>query len=670
MWVEFVGYLWSLAVLWLVGLGPALFCFRGGPRRVAFAFAAAPALGWAIFSLVGFPLVRYLAPVHVWAWPAATGAVIVSLALTAADWRRNRAEYAVLASRWTLPIVGLVILCTCVLAIPMVLRGVQYAIYRSNPSDAFLYMSLAETLRVADWPTLLRGSALTFENWPAITALAHISPTALFTARLVTLPLALNNMAGLAWLAELAGSTVTQFYYPHHLLAYGTALPLVFALGDRLALPRWLTLLSGPAIVLGFWARFVLETDSGYEVSTLPIVLLMSLAWIQLEAEKPRGLSAARVLLAITWAAVIALYAPLGLVIALGFGLYYGIGLLEHAVSLRAILLHGVTVALVLLILAATGQLDFLAQNVISLVARAPNEARFAAPALELLRANGVAALWGLPGKALWATRSQMVRVPLDLMAAVIGLLFTVLLGLGAVRASRRQTEAPTRIVFAMLSAGLLLGGLLLAVNNGRAAGKAVTYVYPFLTLGLVSASVSLDQIFKAGVQNVALGVITIWLVGQSAMGLVLPLRGRADFLGQPPKTQQYDLSAITRQLDDAHPARLLVDIPRGNDWMFAYYSMFVFGRYSPYFQSGLIIDNNVQYQSLWLDSLPALPDYAVVLKQVDYIGPQQLGFKVAETRDLILYRISTSSLTPFLDKEAEYKLQEASKPPFPSLAN
>jgi hypothetical protein len=670
MWAEFIGYFWCLAVLWLVGLGPALFCIRAGARRLAYAFAAAPALGFAIFSLISFPLVRYLAPVHVWAWPAAAATMAASLALIVVDWRRRRAEYAALASRWTLPAIGLVVLCNFVLAIPLVLRGIQYAIYRSNPSDAFLYMSLAETLRVANWPTLLRGSALTLENWPGITALAHISPTALFAARQVALPLALNNMTMLAWFAELAGSSVTQFYYVHHLLAYGAALPLVLALSDHLRLPRWLTFMSAPTIVLGFWARFVLETDSGYEISVLPIMLLMTLAWINLEGETPRLLSGARVLLAITWATVIALYAPLGLVIAVAFGLYYGIGLLEHVVTLSSILLHGVTIALALLILAATGQLDFLARAVVSLVARAPNEARFGAPVLELFKANGVAALWGLAGKVLWASRGQMVRVPLDLLAGAVGLLLTVILVLGAVRASRPVAAAPTRIVFAMLSAGLLLGGLLLAVNNGRAAGKSVTYIYPLLILGLLSASVGLDWLFKSGARKMVLGVVTAWLASQAAMGLFLPLRGRADFLGQPPKTQQYDLSAITRQLDTLHPALLLVDIPRGNDWMFAYYSMFVFGRYPAQFQSGLIIDNNVQYQSLWLDSLRAVPDYAVVLKEADYIGPEQLGLKVAETRDLVLYRITSGNLMPFLEKEAEYRLEEATKPPFPSLAD
>src|SRR6185436_11080396 len=135
MWGEFIGYFWCLAVLWLVGLGPALLCISPGHRRLPFALAAAPALGLAIFSLMSFPLVRYVAPVHVWAGPGAAAAVAASLALTAVDWRRRRDEYAMLANRWNLPIVGLVILCNFVLAIPLLLRGLQYAIYRSNPSD-------------------------------------------------------------------------------------------------------------------------------------------------------------------------------------------------------------------------------------------------------------------------------------------------------------------------------------------------------------------------------------------------------------------------------------------------------------------------------------------------------------------------------------------------------
>src|SRR6185295_16504220 len=99
---------------------------------------------------------------------------------------------------------------------------------------------------------------------------------------------------------------------------------------------------------------------------------------------------------------------------------------------------------------------------------------------------------WGLPGQALWATRGQMVRVPLDFLAGVVSLFFTILLAYGALQASRRSAGTAARVVFSMLCAGLLLAGVMLAASNGRAAGKSVTYVSSLLIFGLVSASTSL----------------------------------------------------------------------------------------------------------------------------------------------------------------------------------
>src|SRR5258708_26575357 len=90
-------------------------------------------------------------------------------------------------------------------------------------------------------------------------------------------------------------------------------------------------------------------------------------------------------------------------------------------------------------------------------------------------------------------------------------------------------------------------------------------------------------------------------------------------------------------------------------EWSFAYYDMYAFSRYPAYFQSGLIVDNKLQAQNMWLQTMNRPPDYAVILKSVDYIGPQHLGTEVAETPDLVLYRLSAQDLAPY--KAAEQQL-------------
>ena len=661
---EFAAYFWCLILLGIIGLAPAVVMIRASSGRLAHALALAPAFGWAVMSLIGFPLARWLAPVGVWAWPATLVLAGLGIAVGLRDWRRFRPQYAVLANRRTLGLISFIVLLNLIMAAPLLLRGIQYAIYRSNPDDAFLYMSLAESLRVASWSTLTGGSGLTLNSLPSselivsnlsgITALAHLSPTALFTARLVDWPLALNKMAVLAWSAEVAGTTVPRFYYAHHLLAFGVSLPLVLALGSLLRLPMQLVCLVATAIVMGFWARLVLETDAGYEISVIPVMLLLLFTWIRLESEDGGKLSASRWTLALTWAVTVALYAPLALLIAIAFTIYYGFQVVRQLLSVRAPLRHGFTALLSVAMLTGTGQIDYLARNAVLLIERSPGEAQFRSRAMDLIRADGIAAIWGLPGSALWGSRAPAIRLPLDQIANAAGLVLTVALVLGALEATRKASYPGTRVVISLLMSGFLMSGLSMALGNLHAAGKGFTYVYPLLILGLALSISGLGTLFTANGQRIMLAVIYLWLATQAAMGLFLPLRGRSDFLGQPAKVEQYDLSPITSQLDRAHPSLLLVDIPRAASWPFAYYCMFVFGRYPAHFQSGLIVDNRTATPNLWLDPLNQIPDYAVVLKAADTIGTSGLGSKVAETADLVLYRIVSGDLTLFQQNEPE----------------
>jgi hypothetical protein len=91
-------------------------------------------------------------------------------------------------------------------------------------------------------------------------------------------------------------------------------------------------------------------------------------------------------------------------------------------------------------------------------------------------------------------------------------------------------------------------------------------------------------------------------------------------------------------------PALLLVNIPRTDRWEFAYYSTFVLAKYPHYLESGFITDNSVKSANLWFKPLDRLPDYAVVLK-ASGVEPSHAGIKVAETKDLALYRVVANDL-------------------------
>ena len=57
---------------------------------------------------------------------------------------------------------------------------------------------------------------------------------------------------------------------------------------------------------------------------------------------------------------------------------------------------------------------------------------------------------------------------------------------------------------------------------------------------------------------------------------------------------------------------------------------MHVFQSYPTYFQSGIVADNSNTTPAWWFDELKQAPDYAVILRDEDYIGKQQLGTPVA----------------------------------------
>jgi hypothetical protein len=669
MWPEVTGAAFVFVLLSLLGLGPALWLLEVRPRRVPYALALAPALGFVVVSLIAFPLARHLAPVRDWAWPVTAALTAASLAWAGRDFWHRRADYAILSQAGRIwPYVGMLAAGALVLFVPLLLRGIQYSIFRSNPSDAFLYMTLAETLRVVKWPVLVSAAELTRENFEALANLAVASPTALFTARHAGMPLALNKMALFAWSAEMARVEVQRFYMAHHLLAYLAALPLTMAMGARLGLPRWQQVLAA-GVALGFWPRFIIEMDSGYEISAFPVLLLAAFAWIEIEGQPSGQLSRGHLMLALALAALLALYAPILLIVALAFGIYYGFGLLQRQASLRHVWVVAASgLLLVPLILAVTGQLDFLFASTLDLLARAANEANFRAPTMDLIRLDGLNAIWGMPGSLLWDMRAAWLRWPVDLVVSALSLVLSAAVLAGGLLALMQPAQRTERIVFALVAAGGLFMLYVTATGNQRSAGKAFTYIFAFLIFGLlVTPRLAANYLPRPG-RALASGLLGIWLVGQLAVGAYLPLRRTPDFIRNPQKTADYDLSPLLNYLEQHDPEMLLVAVPTGTSWPFALYSMFAFSRYPVHFQTGLVIDNNLAHQTLWLSTLNALPSHIIVTRDADYVAPQQLGTKVAETADLVLYEATSSDLATFQAQEAVFQQSEALKTPFPSL--
>ena len=254
---ECIGFFVVLIALAAIGLGPSLWLLSAGQRWRGHVLAIAPTIGYALIGLLGFPLVRYVGPVQSWSWPVTLALLVVSLGATALFGVRRHPVWLPGSRRWQdwifLAAGALVLLALCG---PLLLRGINYAVFRANASDSFLQLSLAAQLNDATWQTILGGVELSARNLTGLRQLAAASPTAIFSARTIAFPIGLSKVVTLSWATDIAGVPIYLFAYAHYLLAYALAFFLSLAIGDLIKLPRGLNFMAAAVVALGFWARF------------------------------------------------------------------------------------------------------------------------------------------------------------------------------------------------------------------------------------------------------------------------------------------------------------------------------------------------------------------------------------------------------------------------------
>jgi len=662
-----------LLLLTIIGLGPAMWAVSPGKRRLVSALGIAPSAGLALIGVIGFPLVRYFSPIRVWAFPVILLLAAASTILTLYKWRTQRDNWKIIFRRrstWFTLI--FLFVCWTVLISPIIINGIQYGSFRSNPSDAFFQMSWAETLRVTPWKTILEGADLEPDNIEQVKRLAQASPTSLFSARGVKTPTRFTTMVSLGVASQLFRIPVQQFYYANNLVSFFLALLLTLVIGSQLNLTRHFRYLAAAAVALGFWAKSVLEIDASAQANSVPLCLLLVVFWIQLEQESPKIMSRSRLMLAFAVSAIVCFYVELTPLIVIAFLFYYGINLIQGNKPLLSIKYHVMTLVITFAILFLSGQLDI---HVKTLFWQAPLVTGLkpfvrSSPFLSIIYRDGLAAVWGLPVSIL-ASFKSILHFPLRIFFDITGVLMTFSLALTAFSVFKNKASTGDRIVFSILSAGLIQSAMLLLLRSPWAAGKSFSYVYPYLILVVLLYSKHISLNLSKPQRKLAPAILTVWISTQFFIGSYLPygknLEGLFGSAGRK-KPENYDLSPITEHLDRTPPELLLVCIPRTESWMFAYYSMLGFSRYPSYFQSGIIIDNSDEYQNLWLESLTYVPDYAVLLKTCDYVGKKNLGRKVSETADLVLYHVEADDVQIFNEQEKLFKKKEKEKLVWPTM--
>jgi hypothetical protein len=651
---------------------------RAGDKFIPYSTALAPVVGYALMALVSFPLLRFVGPIRDWAIPLTAllllgSGILVFLAVRRGafaqmDWRKN-------IRRFIFPIVALGIV-GLVLSIPFWRYGINYTIFRSNSSDAFVYMTYAESARVVDWHTYRAGADLTAQNLDAVRQLALASPTALLSARFAKDIAQLNHPGVIAWLAQLHNLPVFRFYFIFNSLMFFVAFCASFVLANVLRLPRVLQYLGAATIALGFWAHFILETDAGGEIAMIPILLLLVFAWWQTETEESnRLLSRTRVLLVLAIAGVVCVYSPIVPLIVLGFILYYAFVLLTKRNVRHTILSLAATAAGVVILLTLTLQID----NILAIF----NTLLFNAVGLrvknepivfQMLAPDPLSTFWGLPGFLYFGraggTRNLLMNVALWIVGATF---FAGLLG-NFVFSIRRRERVAERILFALILSAGVIALVMLWREYLRNSGRTLGYVYPYLLYGALGVTTGLtgwraiSEVWARRAQWALTAVFAVGMILQIALVITIPTLSPSYGIFKNAQTNRhadYEVAAIETQLKKNPPRALVVDVPNDTYWERALYSLFVFQPFRANFLNGVVVDNGTRFQNIITQAPELNPDYVVLTKKNDYLQDSGIATRLAENQDLALYRIERAAPDLFARRASEVERANKAKPFF-----
>jgi hypothetical protein len=636
-----------LAVVGVIGLPGALWLSReSGGRLPGFpALALSPALGIAVAALVAAPAYMFVGPAEVWAWPMLLILIGVSaFAIGAMKTRPSlRGRYPELASLSSI----VVVVGLCLLA-PAFSGGINRVVFNSNPSDSFMYMTLAESARTATFEQLRAyahaGPELVREN-----------PLALYSARFVGVIMRLTTFVNLGWISQVSGIGVERLLWPFAFVA-GMATGLAsWAAARILGLSALLSALAAVAIAVGFWGAMPREGDAYSNLQSMPVLLaLVAVRIWDARGKKPDFCLS--VVVGLLLAAFAQIYTELTLLVV-GVLLAEAIArlLLERRPGL-ALTPLATALAVALVALAVTGQLGYLATITANQLRNISVGAGGSFIYEGEVRSGLVAALAGFPWLPAVLTG---VGAPAALASGVAQALGAVTIACAVsvgVWVVSRQEARYALVVTAGAAGGVLLAAIaLLARGDLYIFQKAMTHAAPFsvLLLGL-SPLINLRWLPPSATALVGAALLTAQL-GFPIMTLARDASGRA-----PPYTERvragrnYDLTELKQYLDDVRPRGLLVNVPPAGDWWWAAYVSLSLSRYDPYYQSGHFFNNAPKTIVLPALTPRSAPRYAVVAASDDYIGREKLGVLIVVSGQLRMYEITATQSASFAPRASD----------------
>jgi len=632
MIVESLSILLILLILGLMGTGLALVLSPFSKDRILFAVSIAPAMGLLIVGLLSFPLIKHIGPVHVWAKYFAAFFSFTSIGIIAI-YRKDLVSTSRIAKM--IPMVLAILICWFLLSLPILKGGIQFAIFGKNPADAFSYMTLSETFRTAEWQKILEGARL--DNNDGMSRLAEVSPTALYSARYLLRSVRLATTHSFAWFSELSRIPMYKAYYPFMIFSFLLVIPLILYIGEIMHIPIILRYGALAPLVIGFWPQMLIDWDCLSQIQYISILLMFVIALYLISSEQ--SLAIRPLFLAAMCLAGSAIFYTEFLAFILTCLLIYTI--MEWLVAKKSLKILTAQFILIIIlsiaILLITDQLGYYSNSFLKQMKMGAQKNLGPAALLEPYPGNNpIIVFWGMID---FFNKSKLLNYIIIIFSSFL----SILLGMTMLSAMKKESYTLNRILFSFILGSTvsflfvtfttrevyLMGKTLFFVLTPFAAMLLMTSVQAFEKSGYLSKFPILPKIGAA--------IIFLWLSTQFTLG-IMRVSGDAHAINTrlSEKRASYNIDPIIDYLSKNTPERIHINIPSTTEWEFSLYCMFAFSNYKPFFDSGLVYDNNNDRVFYGLQKKQEPADYLIIKKGVDINGPM---VKVAESAALDLYK-------------------------------
>jgi len=548
-----------ILTFFIIGLGPALSCMgRHFSTRELLIFA--PVLGYAITVIVGVYLTLLNIPAEQWAWDYTWIAIAISLLMCTISrvtwcqiWQNNQL---------LLLFYALVIL---LLTLPMISGGINFTVLRGNGTDAFNYMTMAGFLQHEPLSLLKFASFQELLDKHASYPLAKELLTERWATALI-----------FAYYSILAKIPLYQADYSYSLVFFILSSGLFYLWLNTITKQRWLVFLLAITCVCGFWAQFILDIRAMSQMSALPVMLMFNYLFAKTE-KMPISVA---LISALLLASIVLLYVELIPIMFVACGLYTIINLTYNKNIQALNVICGILIVSLVLLIPTIGFLQLFFKKQMHIAATNINNWHQAY--FSWLYDYHIMGFWGLG------------PFTLNPIAVTIGNLFAALLSIPFIRCLltfwRHNNKRYLVLSTCYAWSGISLFIFLFAKGQYWAAGKALSFVYPFFIVSLLAGI----ELFKSRkLRSLTTNLLLLWLISQLFLAIIrTPLaimkRDFPHYIYGHGYYRQHDFSA--KPFQNIACKGIIIDIKDG--WLQEYFN-FVFGWQYPIYNLHGVLDRS-----------------------------------------------------------------------------